>query len=172
MAAGLPELVDPLSWAEAGHRLQGRLRVSGMSRLQASLYSVDEDAEVDIDLQGGIDEQGIRYLRGWVQGVLTVPCQRCLQAMALTVDSRVAVGLVNGHSQADDLPEPYEALVLDSRTIPLAKIVEDELLLALPIVAMHAEPDCHSRYQPDAVPEKQAQGEKPNPFAVLAQLKK
>lgn len=172
MAAGLPEFIDPLLWAESGHRLQGRMRVRGMSRLKAFLHSPDGDGEVELDMQAGIDEQGVRFLRGRIQGVLTVTCQRCLEAMELPVDLRVALGLVTSHSQTDNLPEPYEGLVLESRSIPLMRIVEDELLLALPIVAMHAEPAC----RPGAPSQDQGRddtgGERPNPFAVLGRLKK
>jgi len=172
MAAGLPEFIDPLSWAESGHRLQGALRVSDMSRLKASLHSPDGDGEIQVDLQAGVDEQGVRFVRGRIRGVLTVTCQRCLEAMALTVDSRVALGLVMSHSETDLLPEPYEGLVLDRRSIPLMRIVEDELLLALPIVAMHAEPACQPDDRPGEAVQDDTQGERPNPFAALARLKK
>lgn len=172
MAAGLPEFIDPLSWAETGHRLQGRVRVRDMSRLREALHSPDGDGEIEFDLQAGIDEQGVRFLRGRIGGVLTVTCQRCLEALELPVDSRVALGLVTSHSQTDNLPEPYEGLVLESRSIPLIRIVEDELLLALPIVAMHTEPECRPDMQAEQPAGEDVQGKAPNPFAVLERLKK
>lgn len=172
MAAGLPEFIDPLSLAESGRRLRGTLRVRDMSRLKASLHSPDGDGEVEVDLRAGIDEQGVRFLRGSIRGVLSVTCQRCLEAMELPVDSRVALGLVTNHAQTDRLPEPYEGLVLETRQISLIGIVEDELLLALPIVAMHAEPACQAEARPmDAGPDD-GRGGSANPFAVLARLKK
>jgi len=52
------------------------------------------------------------------------------------------------------------------------RIVEDELLLALPIVAMHAEPACQPDDRPGEAMQDDTQGERPNPFAALARLKK
>jgi uncharacterized protein len=47
-------------------------------------------------------------------------------------------------------------------------LIEDELLLALPIVAMHPETECASRMTADKVTDG---ADKPQPFAALAQLK-
>lgn len=172
MVAGLPEFIDPLSLAESGRRLQGTLCVRDMPRLKAFLHSPAGDGVVQVDLRAGIDEQGVRFLGGSIRGVLTVTCQRCLEAMELSVDSRVALGLVTSHAQTDHLPEPYEGLVLETRQIPLIGIVEDELLLALPVVAMHAEPACGADARPREAGPDDTQGVSPNPFAVLARLKK
>ena len=171
MAAGLPERIDPLSWAESGHRLQGRLSVSDMPRLQESLYSTESKGSIHIDLEGGIDDNGTRYLRGRIEAKLEVPCQRCLRAMQLALGVDVALGLVSSPAKADYLAEPYEALMVEGRSMALAGIVEDELLLAIPIVAMHADAEClpAGTLEADAVdvPERRE-----NPFAVLARLKK
>lgn len=169
MAAGLPERVDPLSWAESGHRLQGSLAVSDMPRLQESLYSTESKGSILIDLQGGIDDNGTRYVRGRIEAVLEVPCQRCLRAMTLALGVDVALGLVSSHAKADYLAEPYEALVVETRSMSLAGIVEDELLLALPIVAMHGDGECMPATAADGGEDAKRRA---NPFAVLSQLKK
>lgn len=172
MAAGLPELIDPLSWAASAHRLQGRLSLSAMPRLRDALRSGNGEGTVDIDLQCGIDDQGIRFIRGPVHAVVTVPCQRCLRNMELTLHADVALGVVTGPAQADYLPEPYEALVVNNRTVALSRIVEDELLLVAPIVAMHDEPGCRPDTKALEGRQDGVREAKKNPFAVLERLKK
>lgn len=172
MAAGLPELIDPLSSAASAHRLQGRISVSAMPRLMDALHSERGEGSVDIDLQCGVDDQGIRFIRGPIDAVVTVPCQRCLQDMELPLHTEMALGVVTSPAQADYLPEPYEALVVNSRTVALAKIVEDELLLVAPIVAMHDDPACRSDAEAEDGTKDMPREAKKNPFAVLERLKK
>jgi len=146
--------------------------VSAMPRLMAALHCREGAGTVEIDLQCGIDDQGIRFMRGRIDVSVTVPCQRCLQDMLLPLHSDVALGVVTSPAQADYLPEPYEALVVKSRTLALARIVEDELLLVAPIVAMHDRPGCGADTAAPDGRQDAAQGVKKNPFAVLKGLKK
>lgn len=170
MAERLPKFVNPYSLAESGRRLTGRLDVTDMPRLGQLLFSAEGQGFIDIDLGWGIDEQGVRFVDGQVDAVLQVPCQRCLQAMWLPVHADVCLGIVSSQQRADMLPGPYEALVTEARNMALKTIVEDELLLALPTVAMHAERDCNPYYA-DETQDDDGQDKDENPFAVLARLK-
>jgi uncharacterized protein len=89
------------------------------------------------------------------------------------VDAQVNLMLVRSDA-AGDVPEPYEPLPVVADGVNLGDLVEDELLLALPQIAMHPPEVCH--------PAVQAQGlagsgsaeaveggvKRPNPFAALA----
>lgn len=66
-------------------------------------------------------------------------CQRCLEPMAtpLQVDTRVR--FVRGEDEAEKLDEQGEEDVMAlPRQLDLAELIEDELILALPLVPMHA----------------------------------
>lgn len=144
-----------------------------MPRLMAALHAEDgSSGAVEIDLQCGIDDQGIRYIRGHIDAVVTVPCQRCLQDMQLPLHTEMALGVVASPAEADYLPEPYEALVVKTRTVPLASIVEDELLLVAPLVAMHDTPGCRADAEESDEHVGDEAGTVKNPFAVLKILKK
>jgi uncharacterized protein len=77
------------------------------------------------------------------------------------------------------LPENYEPLLVGAEPMPLSAIVEDELMLALPIVSMHAPEQCPASTRPehtaDDVPAEGAEADqaadRANPFAVLRTLK-
>jgi uncharacterized protein len=89
--------------------------------------------------------------------------------MRYPVDIELSLALVATEAQADSLPDGYEPLVLDSPMLSLIALVEDELILALPIVALHPDSECSVKTTGSgdaAVP-----ADKPHPFAALAQLK-
>jgi uncharacterized protein len=100
-------------------------------------------------------------------------CQRCLQPMevALTLDRRLR--FVRGEAQAEALDAEIEDDVLAlTRQLDLRELVEDELLLALPIVPRHAR--C-PKPLPMALaldePGDDAASARPNPFEALRMLK-
>jgi uncharacterized protein len=100
---------------------------------------------------------------------LAVQCQRCLAAMDVDVRVSRRFRFVAGEAAAAQLDAESEDDVLAlTRDFDLQELVEDELLLALPIVPMHAEcpgplPRSETDHERDAVP---------NPFAVLASLRR
>ena len=127
---------------------------------------------MNVDLQCGIDEQGVRFISGRIDGVATVPCQRCLQDMRLSLTADMVLGLIVSPAEEEYLPDPYDALLVENRTLSLAGIVEDELLLRAPIVAMHESPDCHGEINKSDGRHEDEQDVRENPFAMLARLKK
>lgn len=96
-------------------------------------------------------------------------CQRCLQTVQLPLQIEGWYRFVRDEAQAAELDAELEQDVLVlSRAFDVREWLEDELLLALPIVPMHEQ--C-----PEALPlsGEPAEEEAPrkNPFAVLAGLK-
>jgi len=167
----LPERIDPYRFAETRRILKGRLRVASMRRLAGHL--ANDSGEVGVELEFGVDNDGIRYVRGQLQAELMVPCQRCLGEMALPVQADVCLGLIADASLADRLAEPYEPLVAGDEPLYLRDIIEDELILALPVVARHADEACAGAMSTGPEQEQESDGgeERENPFAALAKLK-
>lgn len=138
--------------------------IAALPRLPALL--AEPTGEVEYVLEGGVDGQGVHYLRGRVRATVILLCQRCLQPMAWPVDAGLRLGLVSGTAAGPELPEDYEPYEWPGGVVEIASLVEDELLLALPIVARHAALECPA--------EPAARREEPrseNPFAVLTKLK-
>lgn len=140
MSSRLPQSVQPDRLAKSGESLHGTMALKGMSRLAGFLH--DTDGEVDVTLEFGIDAQRVKFVRGSLRGSLPLVCQRCLQAMSYPVDIEVSLGLVESEAEAERLPEAYEPLVVDEASMSLKGVVEDELMLALPIVPLHEEAKC------------------------------
>ena len=97
-------------------------------------------------------------------------CQRCLQPMPheLRADSRLAFVT----QESDRVPAGHDAIPGDPKRVDLEALVEDELLLALPVIARHpAGADC--RLPGDAAPvETAAAPGMRRPFAGLKDLLK
>lgn len=164
MLERLPELVDPLSLAEARRILAGRLQLAGMARLAPMLHSTQGEARFELEF--GKDEQRTPYVRGHISAPVTLTCQRCLGPLEVTLEAQPCLGIISAPEQADALPENYEPLLAESQQIVLANIVEDELILALPVAPKHADTACADGRAAADTPTL-----RPNPFAVLARLK-
>jgi len=114
----------------------------------------------------------VPYIRGRITALLHLRCQRCMQEMTFAVDNEFKLGLVLNETQMVELPDEYEPYLVEEDNNYLPDILEDELLLALPLVAMH-DYDCseyvttdNSEQASEAAPEP----EKKNPFSALKDL--
>jgi uncharacterized protein len=72
-------------------------------------------------------------------GSVPLVCQRCLQLMPWKIEGRARVALIAADAQADRVPEHLEPMVAAGGRISLRDLFEEELLLALPIVALHTD---------------------------------
>ena len=163
----LPERLDLLASADAGRLLRGSMAVARLERVLPALSSPDGELQVQLEL--GRDPGGTRFLNGTVCGTVELQCQRCLGPMRVSLDQEFRLGIVQSHAEANRLQERYEPLVVGSEPVLIADIVSDEVLLALPLVPVHAdEGKCHEfvkDYQPPQLAKRE------NPFDMLAELK-
>ena len=104
---------------------------------------------------------------------LPLTCQRCMSTVQtpLQVNQWYRFVASEDIAMAEDDASDEDLLVL-SPQFDLAEVLEDELLMALPLVPMHdicPELPALSAGVLDAL---KSVADKPNPFAALAQLKK
>jgi len=100
-------------------------------------------------------------------GSVPLVCQRCLQLMPWSIEGHARVALIASEAQADRVPEHLEPILAAAGRISLLDLFEEELLLALPIVARHAD----QRSCVPAVPaEEQVASQRP--FERLGELLK
>ena len=166
----LPHSVDALKLCQQRAVVSGFVSLAMLPRLSAQLHTVEGSAFAELAF--GVDEQSRRILTGRVTALLPLVCQRCLEGIAITVESEPALALVWNDEQASHLPRSLDPVLLESPELDLYTIVEDELLLAMPLVAHHESGTCVAPplniEQPDL---DQDDDEKENPFQVLASLK-
>lgn len=167
----LPLTIDPVKDAQQRIDYDGYYAINQLTRLAESVVNVLSDAQVTLSFY--IDPQKLVVMKGKAQVEVELECQRCGELFKQTLESEFIYSPVANWDQADVLPEIYEPIELNSfGEIDLLGTVEDELILALPLVPMHSSEHCEVSAQEQVfgeLPEELAK--KPNPFAVLANLK-
>lgn len=159
----LPDYIEPLRLAEARARLNGAVPLDQMPRVVPLLIEGTASSAAWIDFHFGCDDEGHPALTGRVSVTLSVPCQRCLQAMTVHIDAPVRLRLIR---RENEVPPDVEALFVTGEPMPLAVIVEEELLLNMPMAARHVEADCPVRLPRGLAATRE------HPFAALAALRR
>ncbi len=74
-----------------------------------------------------------------LSGSVQLTCQRCLRLMPWKIDSAARVALIAHESQAGRVPQHLEPMLAAGGKSSLRDLFAEELLLALPIVALHTD---------------------------------
>lgn len=165
----LPIQVDAFRFAENATRLQGVLLIEDMQRLVSNLYSNEGQAKVEMEF--GVDRQGIRFLKGQYIAQLQLPCQRCLESIAYEAKGNFLSGIARTEEEASQLPKGYDPLIAAEGMLILREVFEDELIVNLPIVPMHAESECKVKLPLTIETDEKVEESKENPFKVIEFLK-
>lgn len=155
----------------ARRTFQETLSVASMTRLCELLAG--NEGEVQCELEFGRDEFGIAYLDVRAQVPLTLLCQRSLEPFVLPLAIDTRLGLIREESEESGLPPGSEPLlVAEHGQLKLADVIEDELLLALPLVPVNPDSELPDEVTGPGPEEISAERRTDNPFAVLRELKK
>lgn len=175
--------LDVPAFARDAGVLQGEWPAAQLSRLAESAAPetpVGSWPAVQWSLQGERREESGSTPQTWLHleasAEISLTCQRCLQPVREAMSLARSYRFVRDEKEAAELDIDSEEEVLAlTRSLDVQELVEDELLLSLPLVPRHEQ--CP---QPLHVPadvaelsdQEAAASERPNPFAALAALKK
>ncbi len=167
----LPLQVDPVKSALKRSDYRGVIATSEMERLSGSVVNADEWVEVELQFEK--DAQGLTVFHGTLDTQVSLICQRCNGEFNHSLHVPFCFSPVQGQQDDEALPEAYEPVeVNDHGEVSLLQLFEDELILSLPIVPLHAEEDCKVTSDDMQFGEIEPEQERPNPFAVLKELKR
>jgi uncharacterized protein len=160
--------------ADAGDLAHGQ-PLSSFGRLADVVPEGVPPERVEWSARGALRRPGALEPEVWLhlqaRACVWMTCQRCLQPVAVPVEIDRRLRFVRGEDEAARLDAESEDDVLElERTLDLPALVEDELLLALPLVPRHDR--CPQPLTPAA--ESPPADEQPprSPFAALAALKR
>lgn len=171
-----PDRLDVRAFAQAQAHLEGQDPLSQYKRLALEAEGPHDDVQIRWAAQGELRTEPGALSQTWLhlQAEVDLPmvCQRCLTRAFIPVDVDRSFRFVADEATAEALDdESEEDLLALSKDFALRDLIEDELLMELPVVPMHD-------VCPEAVPLassdedfNQATSEKPNPFAALASLR-
>ena len=144
---------------------EGSLTLSQMPRLSSLVMPGDAPIKIRFEFTKNLYQHP--SITGHIETRLQLECQRCLEPMEQIMD--FDFDLLIDASDEDVKAFQTDTLVSDGGYIDIVEVVEDELILALPLISMHEDTACHQNWQPDELPAPEAG--KDNPFAALAALK-
>ena len=107
-----------------------------------------------------------------VAGRVQLICQRCLTPMHQPVDGSARIALVASEAEADRVPPEFEPVRAVEGRIRLRDLVEEEVLLSLPIVPLHESPRDCAPAVPAAEPPAEEADSMQKPFERLGELLK
>lgn len=165
MSGRLPDYIEPMRLVERRAQVRGRLELASLRRLVAACGP--QRGTVSASLAFGRDAADRPMLVTRLEAGVTMPCNRCLEPYVQEVCESTSLVLVETEAQAADVEAPYEPLVTGGERVDVAALIEEGLLLALPIVAMHADARCAPHVQRETAPG----GGRRRPFAALGALK-
>lgn len=164
-------IVDATLLAARGSTIERAFPLSELPRL--SEWSAGEQARLAVTFY--MADKRVA-LKGHATVKLKLTCQRCLGSMLAPVDDEFDVVIVGSESDMDELPEQQEAIIADATRLDLAWVIEEQLLLATPLVPAHASIDeCSGAKADSRAGEKRERTpetieEAQRPFAQLREL--
>jgi uncharacterized protein len=172
MMKSLPVYINPRLLAVSEQRLSGGLKLSAMPRLCRLLTSSEGTLQCDL----GFKMEGrLPVMQAHLQAELWLSCERCCESVKYLLDRSVQFAFVSTEEQVQSIPAGMEAVVLTDAESSLPILLEDEALLSLPMVPKHNLSDCkgvvNDILQKSQSSQDEPETEKPNPFAILSQLK-
>ena len=162
MPPDLPLSIEPERLAKQGETLAGQYALHEMHRLGEFLH--DKSGKISFCLQFTHDDTSKRsFITGEIQANINIICQRCLGSLALEIQRTVYLGILDRQDESLQLPNDCEPLILDEQTVSLESLIEDEVLLAIPIAPMHEADKCSATELLDRINNKNRN----NPFSAL-----
>jgi len=120
-------------------------------------------------------DTGRRVILGNISTNAEVSCQRCLEPVSIELADEIKLAVLDSEEQLETLEEHWEPWIIEDPRIQLASLVEEQLMLCLPLVSYHPYPNCVDAlgYQKpeSAVDTGDQEAGAENPFAVLKALK-
>jgi uncharacterized protein len=145
--------VDADVCARAGSTIERHFSVEQLPRLQEA--GAQDGSRIDVRLQFSLFD-GRPAVDGTLSGTMRLSCQRCMQPVAVPIEERFQVILVQQESA--DEPGGYEPVIADPAHLDVRWLVEEQVLLALPLVPAHAVDECDEAVAPQDSDQDVAQG--------------
>ena len=168
MLHGLPDVVDPWRFVARGQRLSGQLKIAELDRLKRSVSA--EKGHIAVELVFGKTELGTPCVTLSMHGQVALECRRTMAPFQHELEVHNSLALAADEASAQALESEMDVHVVAPEGLRLHDLVEDELILALPIMPLSP------AARADEKPVIFATGSEPeqeelSPFAVLKSLR-
>lgn len=162
-------VIDSLNFVRDAGVRHGKISLIEFKRLHDLLF--DQNGELTFQVTGQLDKNNKPGLNLEIQGYMQLTCQRCLGKILHCVDVNTFLLLAKSEKELNQADEDDTLdVILAAPDLDIIDLIEDEIILSLPISVRHAEGECSS-----PASSKNIISDKTNtlhPFATLVLLKK
>jgi len=163
-------VIDPLDFVQNTGTHHGKIPVDALVRLHDFLF--DKEGRLIYQISGQFDKHEKPSLHLEIKGKIHLSCQRCLGKLEHTIDLQTSLVLVKTEAELDqaDKDETADA-ILATPDMDGVSLIEDEIILSLPISSCHTEGEC-SMQELESIKNSLTNKQSAHPFAALLALKK
>ncbi len=168
----LPETVKPFKLARQNVRLVGLMPLNAFENIVSGADLSGAPAMVQVDVRFETGPGGVALVSGRISAQIPFQCQRCLDPVNVDIGADVLLAVYEEEVDEDTLPEGCEPVKVEGEQVRLADLLEQELILALPIVPSHEHCEWVAVPEPLEIIEEPAEvlPQKESPFAGLSEL--
>lgn len=172
MNIDIPLQIDPVLFAKQERTISSELTIADLPRI----VEITPNPETSITVVMNFTKSSLQYplVNGTIVGQVVQTCQRCLSDTSVTINSEFELLLVSSANSDTVVEEGHEIYEYSEPFIDTISFLEEEIMLALPIVAKHERLDeCSAGVQKWIANKEYLPAEQPkaNPFAKLKDLK-
>lgn len=157
----IPAVIQASAAVAKSAHYEGPLSLKLLPRLAAQVVA---GGPLQVDLRAG-RESGYAHLQGSVDAVLTLVCQRCEKPFDWPLAVQVDVRLVSSEAEEQTAMQDSDPYCVQDDQLPLRELVEDEVLLALPMLARCE--SCENSVNAAPAKVRQPEPKRENPFLAL-----
>ena len=159
-------VIDGLQFARSSSELAGVVDAAQLPRL-AELQC--RTPGIRFRLKGGMNARDKPSLNMTLSAELELTCQRCMQPLVFALDTGVSLELSRNQTEIGSAEDEVDR-ILAKRDMDVAALVEDETILALPMIPRHEHCEAAPEGAHPAVIEA-GMAKPASPFGALAALK-
>ena len=132
----IPPLISARKAAIAGITYSGVVQGKDIGRVAAAVLEIE--GPLSVSLRFDINEGRKRTVEAKIEGRVSMQCQRCRKPVSVLVETCSTLTVVAHDEEAASVLRTTEPLLLDGDDLDVYSLIEDEVLLTLPIVALHS----------------------------------
>ena len=167
-----PVFIQPRKLANKNGELRYTWKVEDFKRLDGLLFS--NEGEIKVHLTGRVDNRHRSLVEAHITANIQLECQTSFEAIDYQVDTTVLYCSIIKEEQIETLDDDYEPLLVDDGLVDIRQVIQDELILSLPLAVNKANEELGIKMSYGELPEvdglSEDAEEKKNPFSALEGL--
>ena len=159
-----PDRIDPFKLFNKNGHIASKIPLTAFKRFGE--YLQEDSGQIDVVIDFFKDDEGRRVLQGKLTSEVVLLCQRCLDPVSTVVESELNIIVASSESgmksgkdsgkapddasieqsiEQQDARSGVEVIFCDEDALDLKAVIEDELILSLPIVVYHDNVSCNEQ---------------------------